>query len=272
MNDNNGAPQGPNYQGPQDPNQPYGQQQPQFGQQGPQHGYGQPPLTPQQQARQQKLYEQSTKKANRPIWKKKRLIFPVGALLLIGACNAFTGGNGDAPSAVPAASTKATKAPADKAPAKEKAEDATEEDKAEKAPAAPETAGIGDMVVAEDWEFTVTKFTCGKAKVGDEYLNKKAQGQYCLLNITVKNNGSKEENLSGDNQKLFDADGREFSSDSEASIYNDSDSALFFEGINPGNSAKGTVIFDVPKDAKIIKTELVGGFLGMGDVATVDLS
>lgn len=279
MNDqNNGGPQGPEHQGPQQPQYPqYGQQgnpQPGFSQQPPQ-GYAQQPLlTPQQQARQQKLYEQAQKKANRSWFQKKRFLFPIGAAVLIGIINIGGGGNNEAPVAgIPASSAPAAKAPATekaKADAKE-AEDATEKEEAEK-PAAPAASKIGDKVVAGDWEFTVTKFKCGFAKVGNEYLDKTAQGQFCKMNIEVKNNGKKEETLDGSNQKLFDSEGREFSSDTEASLYDDTDSTLFLEGINPGNTAKGVVIFDVPEGAKIIKTEMAGGFFGLGDIATVDLS
>lgn len=283
MTDNNGAPQGPNqqgpqgpnYQGPQQPNQ-YGQQgQPQWGPQGPQQGYGQPPMTPQQQARQQKIYEQAQKKANRPIWKKKRFILPVASVLLIGACTGLVAGNDDTqPSAGSVASgdTFTEKPEAEEKTKAEEPEKAPKPKKAKEAPAKPKGAKIGDIVAAGDWAFTVTKFKCGSTKVGSEYLNKSAQGQFCKMSIKVKNNGQKQETLNDSNQKLFDADDREFSSDSEASLYADSDSALFLEGVNPGNTAKGVIIFDVPDDAKIVRAELVGGLFGFDDVAAIDLS
>lgn len=220
-------------------------------------------MTPQQQARQQKLYEQAQKKANRPIWKKKRLIIPVASVLLIGACAGLVGGNDDIQ---PAAAPGASSVPSGKAPKADKKE------KAEEVPAEPKSAKIGDTVAAGDWDFTVTKFKCGSAKIGDEYSNKKAQGQFCKMSIQVKNNGSKQETLNDSNQKLFDSEGREFSSDSDAWIYADPDSSLFLEGINPGNTAKGVVIFDVPKDAEIVRAELVGGLFGFDDPAAIDLT
>ncbi len=280
MSDNNGAPQGPNQQGPQDPSHQgpqnpnqYGQQgqqaQPQWSPQGPQQGYGQPQMTPQQQARQQQIYEQAQKKANRPIWKKKRLVLPVAGVLLIGACSAYTASMVDSePFAVPAASTDSS----GKAPKADKTKKAKEPKKSKEAPSEPQVAKVGETVAAGDWEFTVTKFKCGSTKIGDEYSSKSAQGQFCKMSIKVKNNGDKEETLDDSNQKLFDVEDREFSSDSEAWIYAEPESSLFLEGINPGNTAKGVVIFDVPKDAKIVRAELVGGFLGLGDAATIDLS
>ncbi len=45
---------------------------------------------------------------------------------------------------------------------------------------------------------------CGVKEVGDGYLNKKAQGQFCLLNLSVKNNGDQAETLMGRDQKLQD--------------------------------------------------------------------
>ena len=70
--------------------------------------------------------------------------------------------------------------------------------------------------------------------------------------------------------KLTDDDGKTYSSDLEASLYEDSDSLLFLEGVNPGNTAKGTVIFDIPKKTKITSVTLTGGGL-FADDAKVSL-
>ncbi len=50
-------------------------------------------------------------------------------------------------------------------------------------------------------------------------------------------------------------EGREFSADSEAAMYDDS-SQVLWEEINPGNSVKGKAYFDVPKGAKLTQLEL----------------
>jgi hypothetical protein len=250
------APQGPQFQGPQ---QQLQSPPPGYGQQ-PHHGYPQQPPT-KQESRARALADKAHRKAMRPWYKKKRFILPLVLVALILLSQAFKGGGDTPTTAAPAASTSAeapaaSKAPASKAPAS-------------KAPAAPAAAKIGEKVEAGDWTFKVTKFECGINKVGDQYVGKKAQGQFCKLNLNATNNGDSEGTVDENNLKLL-ADGKEFSSDSEASLYEDSDSMLFLEGVNPGNTAKGLVIFDVPKKLKPTQVSLAGGFFGTKS-ATVDL-
>ena len=207
----------------------------------------------------------------RPWYKKKRFILPlalVALIIILVVANSGTGDNGPA-TAAPAASQPA-KAPAAsrsaKAPAASKAP--AGDAPAKKAPA-PAAAGIGDKVTAGDWTFKVTRFRCGIKKVGDQYLGKKPQGQFCFLNVNATNNGDSEGTLDENSQKLL-ADGNEYSSDSEASLYADSESMLFLKGVNPGNTAKGLVVFDIPKKVKPTQVSLSGGFFGT-KTALVDL-
>lgn len=91
---------------------------------------------------------------------------------------------------------------------------------------------------------------CGKASVGtNEYLTQKAQGQFCLLSLTVKNIGDEKQSLFSSNQKLFNAAGQEYSADDTATMYASSDTtSTWFNDINPGNSVSGVIVFDLPKD------------------------
>jgi hypothetical protein len=136
--------------------------------------------------------------------------------------------------------------------------------------AAPASAGVGDEVSAGDWSFTVTKIKCGVSRVGSQYLNKKPQGQFCILALSVTNNGNDAGTLSSGNQKLLDKQGRTFSRDSEATIYADPGQNLF-EQINPGNTLKGQIVFDIPKNTKPVQAQLAGGLFGVKDVASVEL-
>ncbi|MGL5824529.1 MAG: DUF4352 domain-containing protein [Nocardioides sp.] len=54
---------------------------------------------------------------------------------------------------------------------------------------------------------------------------------------------------------MLDAKGRQFSANSEASLY-DEKSRVLWEEINPGNTVTGSVFFDVPKGTKLVKVEL----------------
>jgi hypothetical protein len=114
--------------------------------------------------------------------------------------------------------------------------------------ASSKVAGLNQPARDGKFEFTVKKVDCGKTSIGSQYLNKKAQGQFCLVSVTVKNIGKEPQSLFGDNQYLFDSQNRKFSADTEAAIYLE-DSKSLYEEINPGNSLNGVIIYDIPKGA-----------------------
>ena len=126
-------------------------------------------------------------------------------------------------------------------------------------PAAVEepAAGVGTAVRDGKFEFVVDGIECGVAEVGSEYLKKTAQGQFCLVSVGVKNIGDKPQMFLGDNVSLFNAQGQEYSADTEAGIYLDSTAgATFLEEINPGNQLSGKVVFDIPAGAVPASLEL----------------
>jgi len=122
-------------------------------------------------------------------------------------------------------------------------------------PAAP-VSQLGSRVLDGKFAFTVTAVKCGIAQVGtDATLSKKAQGEFCRVSLTVENTGTEAQPMSDTNQYLFDAKGRKFNADSEAAIY-DNSAQLLFEPVNPGNTIKGNIYFDVPKGTDVTKLEL----------------
>ena len=147
----------------------------------------------------------------------------------------------------------ADKAVADKAAADQAAAAKTAADKAAAAKAAAAAAApqLGKTVQDGKFDFTVTAVKCGIAQVGtSDFLVQKAQGQYCRVSLTVENIGNEAQTMFASNQYLFDTKGRKFSADPMANVYDDS-AKLMFEEINPGNSIKGHVFFDVPKGTKV---------------------
>lgn len=131
-------------------------------------------------------------------------------------------------------------------------------------------AKIGDPVRDGKFEFTVQKMKCGVAKVGSSLLNEKAQGQFCLVTIKVSNIGKEAQTFSDSSQKGFSADGAEYATDSTAGIYANDDNDVLFNEINPGNEVTGVLVFDIPKDAKLVKLELHDSPFSGG--VTVDLT
>src|SRR4029079_1419957 len=116
---------------------------------------------------------------------------------------------------------------------------------------------IGDAVRDGKFEFTVKSVRCGVAEVGDSVLGQTAQGQYCLVALTVKNIGSESQTMFDSNQKLVDAAGNSYDADSAAALYaNGANQQVFITPINPGNAVSGVVVFDVPKTVHPTKIEL----------------
>jgi hypothetical protein len=116
--------------------------------------------------------------------------------------------------------------------------------------------GLGDPVRDGKFEFVVSKVDCSKTKVGNAYLNKRAQGKFCQVSVKVTNIGKEAQLFDGSSQKALDAKGTEFSNDGAAELYANEDNATFLNEINPGNSAKGRLIFDVPRSVKLTAIEL----------------
>ncbi|MFG2054200.1 DUF4352 domain-containing protein [Micromonospora sp. NPDC048930] len=120
----------------------------------------------------------------------------------------------------------------------------------------PKTAKIGQPARDGKFEFTVKSAKCGVAKLGSSLVGAKAQGQFCLVTINVKNIGKESQMFDGSSQKAYAANGTEYSSDSGAAIYANQNAETFLNDINPGNQVTGVVVFDIPKNVKLAKLEL----------------
>jgi hypothetical protein len=118
-----------------------------------------------------------------------------------------------------------------------------------------ETApGIGERARDGKFEFVVSRIRCGVQRIGSQYLNKTAQGQFCLISVRVRNIGDEQRTFEQSSQYLFDTAGRRYET-GDAGLYLE-DSKSFLEEINPGNGVNGTLVYDVPKSLKAAKIEL----------------
>ncbi len=117
---------------------------------------------------------------------------------------------------------------------------------------------VGTNEAARDgkFEFTIEKVECGKDRVGDQYLNETAQGQFCFATIKVKNIAKEARTFDASNQRAFNAAGAEYQANGSASFYANENRETFLNDINPGNDVTGIVVFDIPSDQKLSKIEL----------------
>lgn len=127
---------------------------------------------------------------------------------------------------------------------------------AEAAPAKVATIGLNQPARDGKFEFKVTKIECGVAQIGDQYLNVKAQGQFCKVSVSVANIGDKPRMFDASSQHAFNAAGQQYDADSTAGIYLEDAGNAFLKDINPGNSVAGIVVFDIAKGASIKRLEL----------------
>jgi hypothetical protein len=115
------------------------------------------------------------------------------------------------------------------------------------------------------FEFVVKKVECGTTTIGtNEYLKKNAQGQFCLMTLSVKNIGNEAQSFFGSNQKLLNAQNQQYAADDAAGIYVDQNYSTLFSNINPGNSVEGVVVFDIPKDQTPVSAELHDSSMSSG--------
>jgi hypothetical protein len=133
-------------------------------------------------------------------------------------------------------------------------------------------AKIGEPVTDGELRFVVNSVKCGATRVGDEYFGAKAQGQFCLVRMKVKNISDAPTTFDGDNQTLINKKGQEFSADTEAMFSVNDDNQTFLEEINPDNQVTGTLVFDIPKKTKPDKLLLKAGVFGFSEGVTVDVS
>lgn len=195
-------------------------------------------------------------------------------VVAIGLISALSGGgSGSADASAPSVPAATASAPAAAGAAAPKAAVPAPTTAAPKASAPAEAAkaaaGLNTPVTDGKFEFTVTGVEGGKTQIGDQYLNTKAQGQFVVVSLSVKNIGDKAQTIYDGNLKAFDASGKEFSADSKAQMYLGDEGRLWINEINPGNSVKGQVVFDVPKGTQLTTIELHDSMFSGG--ATVNL-
>jgi hypothetical protein len=126
------------------------------------------------------------------------------------------------------------------------------------APAAS-TPHLGQPAADGKFRFVISRVShatsVGDTSVG---LGKTAQGRYTVLHIKVTNISNQSQTLDDSSQYVYDARGRKFDADSEADLYANpgNNGGVLFNTINPGNTVRGVILFDLPHGDKAVKAEL----------------
>lgn len=176
--------------------------------------------------------------------KKKYLKWIVIVIIVFGIIGAFTGGSED---------SNSNDSQTNQTEEKENQSNTTEEKE--------KTYGIGDTLKVGDVEYTVNSIDSSKS-IGDEYLSTKAQEQFLIVNITIKNNGNTSLSVSDDFFKLKKED-KEYTTSSEGAIYLKEN--IIYTDVNPDASLTGDICFDVTQetiDYKDLQLQVQTGVFG----------
>jgi hypothetical protein len=136
-------------------------------------------------------------------------------------------------------------------------------------PEKPREPGLNTPVRDGRFEFVVKKVSCGHAAVGRNVVTMKASGQYCIVDITVKNIGKEGQAFADAFQKALGPDGTVYRPNTGAGFIANEGGGTMWNVINPGNSVTGKIVFDIPKDAEITKLEFHDGPLSGGVTVTL---
>lgn len=185
-------------------------------------------------------------KALRPWFKKPSRIIPLAFVALMGVGVATSGGGETA---------------------------TTDSDTNVSAPATEEKADsvakVGDKVRDGKFEFTVTDVETGVSEVGSDFLSETAQGEYTLVSMKIENIGDEAQTFFVDNVKGVDSKDREVSSDSGATLSANEGSDAWISEINPGNSIKAVVVFDIAKGVTLDQVILSDSAFSGGTAVTL---
>jgi hypothetical protein len=216
--------------------------------------------------------QQPQPKIKKPLYKRKWFLI-LAALVVLGIfVNAAGGGSdtttADASPSVDSAITDAAGSDPKPADNTDQAADNADKKADNAKKEADQNPKIGEPAADGKFQFVVNGLDCSATELGSQYLGTKAQGQFCIVDLTVSNTGNKPQSFFGDNAKLFNSEKQEFSADSEAAIYLE-DSSSLYEEINPGNTLNSKVVFDVPAGTTPTAIELHDSAFSGG--VTVDL-
>jgi hypothetical protein len=138
-------------------------------------------------------------------------------------------------------------------------------------PSGGATFGSAQTVTDSGWTLNIHYLQCDIPRLGSGSIaGEDAKGQYCVVNLTVKNGTNESTRFFSSGQQAFDSAGTEYRSDLLASTYaNYKDHQDFVNPIAPGGTATGFVAWDMPTGKTIAKLQLHGELFDTGVVVQV---
>lgn len=117
------------------------------------------------------------------------------------------------------------------------------------------SAGLNQPVRDERIVFTVHGMRCGLDTIGGLFASQSATGQFCLVELSAGNLGTRRTTVSDAAQRAVLGSGRTCAADTVAGpIANGGQ--VFPSDLRPGRSVTGLIVFDIPRDTEIHRLEL----------------
>ncbi|MFY1688597.1 DUF4352 domain-containing protein [Plantactinospora sp. WMMB782] len=120
----------------------------------------------------------------------------------------------------------------------------------------PRVVDLNQAARDGDLEFRVRELRCGLTEVGDPLVSQLAVGQFCVVDLAVRNLGNRPATFQDTLQVAYGPAGQRFGVDSSAGLLANADRLGFLSEINPGNRVTGVVVYDIPPDARIVRLRL----------------
>jgi eukaryotic-like serine/threonine-protein kinase len=115
------------------------------------------------------------------------------------------------------------------------------------------TSGPGVPVRDGQLEFVVQSVECGVPDIGRTGWLRTADGAYCLIPIEVRNVGRESRQLNEWQVALHDSAGERHTADVAARWFVEQET--LWDSVDPGNTIRGTLVFDIPADAEPVRLE-----------------
>jgi hypothetical protein len=135
--------------------------------------------------------------------------------------------------------------------------------------AQPAAAGRDGALRDGMFEFSLGSVRCGLDTVGEGWVRDRPQGQFCVIELTVTNVGTRAQRFADGAQKAFGPKGQLYEADTGAGVAANGNGDAIWNVVNPGNTLTVKVVFDIPPSASIARIELHDSPLSHG--VTVDL-
>ncbi|SRR6266568_6129470 len=133
-------------------------------------------------------------------------------------------------------------------------------------------AKVGDTVTDDNnMSFVVNNMTTAQT-LGNSFSAKTAQGEYYVINVTVKNGSKSTQTINSSDFKLTDGQGRSYDPSTDgmtAKSMAEGKTDFFLQQVQPGLDVTADLVFDAPANDTGLKLSVQGSLFSNGQ--TIDL-